>query len=439
MENTRYLRGEKGRLAGSVSLGGKNAPTAAPDGTAAAGLSHGDAEPGVDLAELHARLQALPGPGAPGDPIPVPVTGPHLYDLFPQGTYEASLAAGHIRVQTHPDPDVPYLIHNYTDACTWDNGWNEATLTCRGLITHADTGEVIARPFGKFFNHDQPGAPALGIDDDVVVMDKADGSMGCLYPLPDGTYQVATRGSFASEQAVWASQFYDRTYAGQWEPNPRWTYVYEVIAPFNRVVLSYGDTEDLILLGAVETATGRSVHVHEAARGWPGPTVEVMPHTTLRQALEAPDRENAEGFVVWHPATDSRVKIKQEDYKRLHRWLTSTTSKHVWEVLSSGEDPDVVFAAAPDEFHDWLKGQVGELRGQHTARVSAAKAAFTAVTSSLPSGFGRKEFAMAVAKHPDKSLLFALLDGKSIDETVWRSLKPTGESGTVRRVSVDAD
>jgi len=425
MLNRIHIQDEKGRLAGSISLGGKEAPTA-PE-TPLTGLPIEDKTDPIDLDAMHARLREI---------TTVDQSTPHLYEVFPQATYEEALAAGHIRVQTHPE--APYLIHNYTEACTWENGWNEATLACRGLITHAETGEVIARPYPKFFNHDQPGAPVIDIDDEVVVMDKADGSLAVHYRMPDGEYRISTRGSFASDQATWASEFYARTYAGRWEPNPHLTYLYEIVYPENRVVLDYGDTEDLILLGAVETTTGRSVHVHEAAKGWPGPTVEVFPHTTFREALAAPNRDNAEGFVIWHPETDTRVKIKQEDYKIMHRFMTATTPKHVWEVLASGQDPNAVFAAAPDEFHGWLKEQVGSMRNSHAEKTKAAQAAYSEAIRGLPEGYGRKEFAIAVAKHPDKSLLFALLDGKSIEGNIWRSLKPSG-SQTVRIVSGDSD
>jgi hypothetical protein len=63
--------------------------------------------------------------------------------------------------------------------------WTEVTLTCRGLIVD-ETGRVVARPLRKFFNHNQPGAPVLGLDEPVSVTDKADGSLGIIYEGPEG-------------------------------------------------------------------------------------------------------------------------------------------------------------------------------------------------------------------------------------------------------------
>lgn len=361
---------------------------------------------------------------------------PSLWDVVNKEEYEESFNKGHIRIQNHPEH--PYLIHNYTEACTWEQGWNEATLTCRGLITHAETGEVLARPFPKFFNHDQPEAPTFGLDEEVVVMDKVDGSLAITYRNPDGSISLATRGSFSSDQAEWANDFYARTYKDKFMPEQHLTYLFEIIYPENRIVLDYGDTEDLVLLGAVDIRTGRSVHVEELKTQWSGPTVEVFSHTTLREVLEAPDRNNAEGFVLWHPGRDQRVKYKQEDYKRLHRYLTGTTPKHVWEVLSAGLDPNIEFSGAPDEFHGWLKQVVSELETQHAAIKKEALAEYEEIIGNLNKGWGRKDFAIAAAQSKNKSMLFSLLDGKEIDGHIWRGLKPSG-ARTVRQVSSDAD
>jgi RNA ligase len=363
-----------------------------------------------------------------------------LHDIVEAADYDTAVASGYLRVQRHPDLDL--LIHNYTDKATWDNAWTPATLACRGLVTTVD-GAVVARPFPKFFNLDQPQAPQVHPDDEVVVMDKADGSLGILYPLPDGTHAIATRGSFASDQAVWATAHYRDVYADAWTPNPDWTYMFEIVFPENRIVVDYGDLRDLVLLGAVDIATGASIPVNEAAAGWTGPVVEVFPYRTLREAIASPDRANAEGFVVWHPASGQRTKIKYAQYKLLHKIMTGVTPRHVWEVLMAGEDPAATFAAAPDEFHGWLRTVVADLRAQHEAIAAEAHALHAQVLERLPDGFTRREYAEA-AVHASKTcahlrpLLFLILDANSIDAPVWKLVRPAGDA-PLRRVASDAD
>jgi RNA ligase len=362
-----------------------------------------------------------------------------LYDLIPEATYSAARDAGYIAVRPHPE--LPYLIHNYTDRATWDQAWDVATLTCRGLITTLD-GEIVARSLVKFFNSDQQGAPVWPLDDEVVVMDKADGSLGILYPTPTG-WAVATRGSFQSDQAVWATDLYNHRY-GDFTPNPAWTYLFEIVYPENRIVVSYGDLQDLILLGAVDIATGKTVPLVEVREGWTGPVVEVFPYTTMRQVLSAPVRDNAEGFVVWHPASDARVKIKYDQYKFLHRLLTGVTPKHVWEILSSGDDPVVVFESAPDEFHGWLKAVIADLTAQYAEVEGRARSLYQTVEASLPEGWVRRDLAEAVMAATTgeaallRPLLFLVADGRDLSGHIWKMLRPAGDT-PLRLVSGDAD
>ena len=281
----------------------------------------------------------------------------HLSDVVNIDLLDEMVQNKYVKIQTHPEfPE--YSIANYTDSCMWDQVWNEATLNCRGLIFNSKTLQVMERPFSKFFNYEQEQAPKWGLSTKVHVTDKMDGSLGILYWRPDGKPAIATRGSFDSDQARWATDFYQRVYWNNWYPNANFTYLFEIIYPENRIVINYGDTTDLVLLGAVDTATGQSIPPDVAASEaeWVGSHAPIYwQDTTLENVISQPPRAGMEGFVLWNRDTDERVKIKYDEYKMLHRYLTNTTPKHVWEVLSTEQDPNEIFASAPDEFHVWLK------------------------------------------------------------------------------------
>lgn len=360
-----------------------------------------------------------------------------LSDIFDIDVYHASKEAGFISTQTHPS--LPYTIHNYSKSCTWENAWNEATLACRGLITNNETGEVLARPFSKFFNHNQPGAPVLDLSDKITVTDKVDGSMGLLFPIGNGAYAIATRGSFASDQAVRGTKIWNEKYRNIFTPNPAWSYLFEIIFPENRIVINYGDLEDLILLGVVNIATGQDVPLSEVATTWPGRVVATFPYQTYEEALLAPARENAEGFVLFHHASGQRVKIKQEDYIRLHRILTNVNARSVWELLAAGENPVETFADAPDEFHTWLKAIIAEFESEHARIAKEARDEYEVVLKALPEGWSRKDYAMAVLQNPLKVYLFALLDGKDISPIIWDLLRPVGLQASQKVFTEDID
>ena len=85
-------------------------------------------------------------------------------DIFdavtPEGTHVSVIASPEAFQQAIDDnlifrtqhPEYPYSIYKYSQACTYSGSWNEVTTASRGLIIHDETGEIIARPFPKFFN-----------------------------------------------------------------------------------------------------------------------------------------------------------------------------------------------------------------------------------------------------------------------------------------------
>lgn len=304
-----------------------------------------------------------------------------LEDLFPLSGFNRMLHLGYIRIQEHPRfPD--YRIANYTEAAVFDKEWNDVTRQCRGLIFHARTGEVIARPFKKFFNHNESTAPTIGLHAPVNVTDKMDGSLGILYWSPEHRWAVATRGSFDSPQARHATAVFQARYenymGASWGFNPPKgiTYLFEIVYPENRIVVDYGQTDDLVLLGAVDIASGRSIApeaIQRSSNPWPGPVAETFTFNTYSQALAAPPRPGKEGYVVHDLGTDERVKIKQTDYVILHRLVTGLTARRVHEAMLDGQELDEFIAPLPDEFHDWVRQVAGRIEDEVRESKSAVE------------------------------------------------------------------
>lgn len=372
----------------------------------------------------------------------------YIYDIFDTDQLHNELDAKRVKEQSHPE--FPFLkILNYTDSVSWDNAWNDVNMQCRGLIySTLDNLAVYARPFPKFFNHDQEQAPVFQTDDRLYVTDKLDGSLGILYTRPDGLPAIATRGSFASEQALWATEFYRKVFHGQWNPDPAYTYMFEIIYPGNRIVVDYDGLEDLVLLGAVEIKSGTQLTPSKASLTggiWPGNSAEVhFQDATLAEVLAHPPRDNREGFVLHHLASNRRVKLKYEDYKLLHKYLTNTTARHVHEVLASGQDPAEVFAAAPDEFHDWLKDVVANLEAEYARVENDVNWQYSLILTSFDNeaeSFTRKDFALKAKESKYSGMLFKMYDGRTIHDDIWKMVRPEGgiTAQTFRKVSSDAD
>jgi RNA ligase len=344
-----------------------------------------------------------------------------LADVLDPAELATAVENGHVRVQRHTSR--PYAIYNYTEACQYVGAWTPVTLACRGLIVDAASGAVLARPYPKFFNHSEGSAPQLRPDAPVAVTDKADGSLGIIFADGD-EWAVATRGSFASDQALHATEVLRSRYAG-FVPPEGVTVLVEIVYPANRIVLDYGGLDDLILLGAVDIATGRS-HGPAAVPGWPGPVVDSFAYATLAEALAAPPRDGREGLVVHFTDSDERVKIKYAEYLRLHRLVTGLSARTVWEVLVSGGDLDALTEPLPDEFHAWVTAVATELADEVDRAAEKIEAEFAAIVAGLPAGWGRREFAAQAARSDHRGALFLRLDGKDYRPGLWQLVRPAG-------------
>jgi len=352
-------------------------------------------------------------------------------------------AEGLLSIVPHPDPGAGLWLLNYTARAQYQVAWDRypVLLGCRGTIVTAG-GEIIAKPFRKFFNvgeRPETRLEALATLGAPEVTHKLDGSMCVLYPYADG-YRLATRGSFVSDQARRATEIWDQRYAARLSPmlDRELTHVFELVGPQNRIVVQY-DQEGLILIGLVVTATGRELSYAEVDRealrlGLPYVDTETIANDW--QALMRAQRPNFEGFVLFWPEHNLRVKVKLAEYVRLHRIISGLSEHVVWEHLRAGTSLDTVREVVPEEMRAWLDATVAEFDRAH-ARLSAEVARVVALVGDAgldPADRAqRKDVAAIVLRESGEArpAVFLALDGKPYDDTLWKLLEPRGAQ-TVR-------
>ncbi|MHB1885460.1 MAG: RNA ligase [Acidimicrobiales bacterium] len=140
------------------------------------------------------------------------------------------------------------------------------TTTCRGLVVEDGTARIIARPLPKFFTYAEHGqmahAPPLP-PEPYRIYDKLDGTLGIVFAYRE-TWQVASKGSFVSDQKRWAQRWIDDRVLTLKRLDASLTYCAEIVCPENRIVVDYGTREDLVLLAAFR-ADGEEVPLDDIA------------------------------------------------------------------------------------------------------------------------------------------------------------------------------
>lgn len=343
---------------------------------------------------------------------------------------------GLISEQIHPE-NSDIRIYNYTHACQWERAWDEVTTKCRGLIVNVKTGEFLSNPFEKFFNYGEyeVDLPA----EQPVITEKYDGSLGILYWL-DGKPWIATRGSFTSDQAMWATNWF-RKYINENDCDPEITYLFEIIFASNRIVVNY-PFEGLVFLCGRHIKTGREhgpefinrriPRLKETPFGYGGIKGDDMryagrvPNTELEE-LKKREEKNAEGFVIHFQTTGLRLKVKFDEYVRLHKIITGLSVKGVWEALKDKKDLTEFLKDVPDEFYQWFSDTVDKLKKDYRDVEQVAKADFLAAGFHLSKDATRKEWAEEIKKGMYPSLGFALLDNKDYSQIIWKMVKPRGD------------
>ena len=387
-----------------------------------------------------------------------------LHDLIPPADLTAAIDAGHITRRTHPT--LPLSIYTYTRTAQYSRAWTTATPRCRGLIADDLTDEIVAWPFPKFFGvqehtHGNDYAPPLPDDEPFEVYDKVDGSLGIVFHY-NGRWHAASKGSFTSEQALWAQAWLSTSDTSLLMHGT--TYLAEIVYPENRIVVDYGDRRDLVLLGAYN-ADGKELRLNFAADGWSpiGSVVRTWPTLPLPELLKLAEANtrpdgtptsgiSTEGYVIRY-ANGLRAKAKLAEYVRLHKVLTGITERDIWRMAGmqryADQPPklvaktlgcpvgeisalqhgatsplDALLDAVPDEFDQWVKSVIARLEFQTRALDRTVVAEYAAISHL---GADRGVFARAVQRIDNpavRACMFLLLDGRPTGLHLWRAIRP---------------
>jgi len=322
-----------------------------------------------------------------------------------------------IKHQRHPS--LPLTIFNYTGECQFQGAWDEYTVAARGLVLD-DNGNVVARPFRKFFNLGEMGIDKayLATKGNPTVSEKVDGSLGILFVRNNEVY-VTTRGSFSSVQAGWATTFIRRRGYFSHDFMSGHTYLFEIVYPENRVIVDYGDMRDMVLLAIIENQSGNDVSdnvLFQEGLRLNFSTPRTYHIESIEDAVSIANVPGVEGIVLKYD-DGTRVKIKGDDYIRLHRLINGITERRVFEVVSMGAS----LSDFPDEFFAWAKELERHYNEEHAKIMNRAYGVYNE-TVRMSSRSEKAKYILGVASDIS-SVVFAIMDNKDSGREAWRVLK----------------
>lgn len=361
-----------------------------------------------------------------------------------------------VRSNDHPTEDM--VIWNYTDDVQHNPGlWDEITMMARGLITD-NNGNILQRPFKKFFNYDDKFTEKfenikhvpLDMDNISYIQDKADGSLGIMYWDANNQPCIASRGSFESVQAIEATKMireqYDAYLSTQGGMHCRtcdiffhcdYTHLFEIIFPENRIVVDYGKDRKLLYLGSVNKKTGEFKLFENTSIE---PVVLYSKEDFDRIMLNQPKGNEMEGFVITFKDGE-KLKVKFENYKKLHKIVSLLTDRDIWFHMKHGSLEEQLLSDCPIEY----KGKIMRYADDLKIHFQRAEIQFYNMFEDYKNQFKhvfenknidkreqRKQLALGLfAFLKDKGLtehhsspFFAMLDNKPIDPAVWSLVKP---------------
>jgi RNA ligase len=318
------------------------------------------------------------------------------------------------------------LLFDYTTQAHIANRWNFFECVSRGLIINKKTGEIVARPFDKFFHWLANGRKMGGHI--VSVTEKMDGSLGILF-RHKGEYLITTKGSFFSPQARWATKFLNDNFDLSNLPE-QWTLLFEIIYPDNRIIVDYGKREELVLLAARNRHTGDYMpffpDLYTMAQEYGFTLPQVYQYNSIEDLIIQTGREhdNFEGWIVEF-SDGQRVKFKTDRYVEIHRYIRQLDFPHVLAAVRNG-DINYLMTMMPEEFLERVYEWVDEI--QETVQQINAKVVHAFLKAPRTSAAFRE---WVDANHAELApYLLAMWDGKDIEPLIYRlaftdKLKPT--------------
>lgn len=241
---------------------------------------------------------------------------------------------------------------------------NALRRECRGIIFDSETGDILRRPYHKFFNINERAetlASQINLSKSHAILDKLDGSMIAPFIVNDkmiwGTKMGATDVAEPVEEFVRNNPKYKHLAFTLMHYGHGYTPIFEWCSRQQRIVLDH--PEEQLILTAVRDMRSGEYYNHtqliDLSEAYDIPIVNAFKMGTDTEAFidHVRDLTDVEGYVVrFHDG--HMVKIKCDWYVQIHRAKDSLMQdRNIVEMILNNELDDVK-AHLPEEDRERL-------------------------------------------------------------------------------------
>jgi len=307
---------------------------------------------------------------------------------------------------------------------------NAIRRECRGLIFDTATGQLISRPYHKFFNageRDETQLDKINLSEPHVVLEKLDGSMIRPIPTVEG-FRLATKAG-VTDVAMNAEVFIaDKPHYAQFINKciqKGTTPIFEWCSRKNRIVIDY-PKDSLVLTAMRLVDTGNYVSyktMKQYAEAWIIPVVKAIAGdaTDITKVVEHIRKwDDGEGVVIRFD-DGHMVKIKADDYVLRHKSKDAINQeKNVIETIISDAVDDLIPLLTPEDAN-----RVRKFEKAFWLAVEDVGTTLHDTYQSIPKGKDQKDFALNVSAGIPKyqqSFMFNLHRGVPVRDLLVNSI-----------------
>lgn len=302
----------------------------------------------------------------------------------------------------------------------------------RGLKFCEKSGEILQRPFHKFFNlneKEETKIENIDFDEPHTVLEKLDGSMVAPIIIDDclrlttkaGITDVSMQAEAFMAKNPIISEYCREIVSHGYTP------IFEYISPDNRIVINY-EEEDMVLLAIRNILTGEYLPRYVMEGDLPEEMSIVKEHKvngkSIQEIKDIVSKSQSEEGVILRFHDGHMLKVKSEWYCRLHRMKElMSNEKNLLKIILAQEADDLKSFLSPEdrervtefESNFWKSyySYIGELQNvfHYYFRVCEGS---------------RKRFAIEHSKEipsANRNHIFALFNGKDVEEVVFNFIE----------------